>query len=68
MVTVKELIKYLQEQPQDRLVAFRCCSEQCLLELQDIEEEELCIAREDGWIQNRRPDKPTQYYLVFPGN
>lgn len=67
-ITVAELIIFLQTQPQDALVAYKRYSEQCLLEVEDIEVEELCQARPDGWIQNCRPDISSQMYLVFPGN
>lgn len=67
-MTISELIAYLQEQPQDLQVAYRLYSEQCLLDVSHIEILELCEARPDGWIQNKRPDKPTQTYLMFPGN
>lgn len=67
-MTVKELIEYLQKQPQDIQVVYSLFSEQCLMELKDIEIEELGEPRPDGWVHNKRPDKPTQTYLVFPGN
>ena len=65
---VLELIKFLETQPQDIEVAIEMYSEQCLLDVKDIEIQELCVARDDGWIQNKRPDMETQEYLVFPGN
>ena len=65
---VSELIEFLQKQPQDLLVAYRCFSEQCLMETNEIEIKKLCEARPDGWIQNGRPDKEAHEYLVFPGN
>jgi hypothetical protein len=67
-MTVAELIKFLQEQPQEIQVAYRCYSEKCLLDLNDIVLARLCEPRPDGWIQNKRTDMPTQVYLVFPGN
>lgn len=67
-MTVAELISYLQMQPQDLQVAYRCCSEQALLEAEEIKITEACEPRPDGWIQNKRPDKTTQEYLMFPGN
>lgn len=67
-MTVKELIKFLQMQSQDLPVAYRCCSEQVLLEIKDIIVIDLCQPRADGWIQNRRPDMATSPYLLFPGN
>lgn len=65
---VSELISFLQTQPQDLLVVYRCCSEHVELEAKDINVRELCLPRADGWIQNKRPDSPTQEYLCFPGN
>ena len=67
-MTVAELIAFLQAQPQDLPVAYRCCSEQLLLEPDDIRIEEACKPRPDGWIQDKRPDKEAQTYLLFPGN
>lgn len=67
-MTVAELICYLQTQPQDAHVAYRRYSEQCALEAKDIDVEDLCEARPDGWIQDARKDMPTQRYLFFPGN
>lgn len=67
-MTVSELIEFLKRQPQDIKVAFCRYSEQCLLKAEDIETKELCHPREDGWIQDRRPDMETETYLVLPGN
>ena len=67
-MTVKELIAFLQTQPQDLQVAYRLFSEFCLLEPEHIGVDSLCPPRPDGWVACRRPDKPTQEYLVFPGN
>lgn len=67
-MTVRELIEFLQMQPQDLQVCYGLYSEQCLLEANDIRISEDCVARADGWIQNKRPDMPTQTYLRFPGN
>ena len=67
-MTVARLIAFLQTQPQDLEVAFQQYSEQRLMTLCDIETLEACEPRPDGWIQNKRPDKPTQTYLLFPGN
>lgn len=68
MSTVADLIKYLEQFPQDIQVAIEMYSEQYLLEFDQIVLEELCEPRSDGWVQNKRPDMPTQKYLVFPGN
>ena len=67
-MTVRELIELLQTKPQDLPVAYQIFSEQCLLEADDIRIRALCIPREDGWVADSRPDKPTREYLVFPGN
>ena len=67
-MTVAELIDFLQTQPQDLRVAYYLHSEQCLMEMRDIGTLEACEPRPDGWIQDKRPDKPTQTYLLFPGN
>ena len=65
---VKELIEFLQKQPQDLPVAYKCCSEQSMLEAEEICIEELCNAMVYGWVANKRPHKETTLYLVFPGN
>jgi hypothetical protein len=67
-MNVAELIEYLKQQPQDMQVAIKMYSEQVLLEAKNIEVHNLCEPRPDGWIQDKRPDKPTRKYLVFPGN
>lgn len=68
MKTVRDLIEHLKTLPQDLPVGFRCFSEQCLLKFDDIKIEELCEPRNDGWIQDKRPDMPSRPYLIFPGN
>ena len=67
-MTVSELITFLQTQDQTLEVCFSQFSEQALLQPQDITVKKLGLARPDGWIQNERPDKPSQDYLSFPGN
>lgn len=68
-MTVAELIDFLKTQPQDLLVAYRLYSEQTLMEKEEIVIAEFCLPRAmDGWIQDKRPDKPSQPYLLFPGN
>jgi hypothetical protein len=67
-MTVAELIAYLQTQPQDLLVAYRMYSEQVLLEEGNVFIGTFCQPRNDGWVPDARPDKPTQRYLVLPGN
>lgn len=65
---VKELVAFLKSQPQDIPVAYRLYSEYCLLEANDINVMTLCLPRPDGWVHSARPDKPTQDFLVLPGN
>ena len=67
-MNVGELIKFLKKQSKDLPVAIRMCSEQLLLEASDIRIAELCEPRPDGWVQDKRPDKPSIKYLLFPGN
>lgn len=67
-MTVSELITYLQTFPNDIQVAYKMFSEQCLLKADEIYVNELCEPRQDGWIQNKRSDKPKIKYLIFPGN
>lgn len=65
---VKELIEFLKTIDHNLDVAYKIFSEQCLLELDDIEIKELCEARSDGWIHDFRKDKPSRKYLVLAGN
>lgn len=67
-MTVSELIVFLQKQPQELQVAVKMYSEQCVIGADEIKIEELGVLRADGWVHNKRSDKPTQMYLVFPGN
>jgi hypothetical protein len=67
-MTVSELIEFLKTQPQDLPVAYAIYSEYALLESEDIVVRGLCLPREDGWVASKRPDRPSQQYLVFPGN
>ena len=65
---VSELISFLEKQPADLTVVYTLYSEQCVLEADDIVIETMCAPRADGWVQDLRPDMPSQTYLVFPGN
>lgn len=65
---VSELIEFLKAQQQDLDVIYRCCSEACMLEACDIYIGEQCEPRPDGWVANKRPDKPSRTYLILPGN
>ncbi len=65
---VYELIEFLKKQPQHLDVAYCCYSEAKILIENEIKVEELCVDRADGWVPNRRPDRATKQYLLFPGN
>ena len=67
-MTVAELIEYLKDQPQDLQITYDCFSERCLLEATDIRLIEAALPRNDGWVHDKRTDKPFQSYLAFPGN
>jgi hypothetical protein len=67
-MTVKELIMLLQTYPSNLQVAYTCCSEQVVLQAKEIQIMNLCHPRPDGWVQNERPDMPTEQYVLFPGN
>lgn len=67
-MTVAELIEFLKTQPQDLRVAHGMYSEAALLTTAGIHVEEWCVARPDGWIHWIRNDKPSESYLMFPGN
>ncbi len=68
MTTVAELIAFLKKQPKDLIVVHGMYSEQLILDLNKINIKEHCLPRTDGWVQNKRPDMPSQPYLVLPGN
>ena len=65
---VSQLIEYLKEFPQELDVVFRCFSESRIINKEDITIKTLSVEREDGWVHDERPDKPTKNYLQFPGN
>ena len=65
---VKDLIEFLKGQPQDVYVAYTIYSEQCLLEVDDIQLADCREPRPDGWVHHQRPDMPTTRYLLFPGH
>ncbi len=65
---VKDLIEFLHLQPQDIEVGIAMYSEYQILNFDEIKVVEHCQPRPDGWIQWKRPDMPTQFYLMFPGN
>ena len=67
-MTVGELIAKLETYPKHLPVAYRLFSEQVLLEAEQLEIREACLPRPDGWVENKRPDKPSREYLMFPGN
>ena len=65
---VKELKEYLETLDPEMPVAYTQYSENTTLSMEDLEIKELCEARNDGWVAEKRPDKPSLPYLVFPGN
>lgn len=65
---VRDLVKVLGAYPQDLDVVYGHYSEQLLLEVGDIKTGEFCFPRLDGWVQDKRDDKPFQEYLVLPGD
>lgn len=65
---VSELIEFLKTQPQDLQVAYLKYSEQFLLAADEIEIKICGEPRADGWIHDKRDDKPQQTYLMLPGN
>lgn len=67
-LTVKELIEFLKQFDGELPVAYQMYSENCLLDTDSIAVCQLQSPRPDGWVGNKRPDKPTIDYLVFPGN
>jgi len=67
-MNVAELIEFLKTQRQDLQVIYRCCSENAVLEENEICVGEACEPRPDGWVANKRPDKPAKQYLILPGN
>lgn len=64
-MTVLELISILSAMPPDLLVAADKFSEQVLLEKDGLVLVEACNPREDGWVHDKRPDKPTRLYLCI---
>ncbi len=67
-VTVADLIEWLQAQDPKMRVVFQMYSEQCLLELEQLDVQRLGVARPDGWVHDWRADKAAETYVVFPGN
>lgn len=67
-MTVADLIEFLKTQPQELPVISRMYSDYDLLKSDEIEVVEMCLPREDGWVQYKREDMPSQKYLCFPGN
>ena len=67
-MNVSELKKILDKYPDDMMIVYNLFSEQCLLTEENIGIKELSLPRPDGWVENKRPDKESRTYLVFPGN
>jgi hypothetical protein len=64
-MNVRQLVAFLQTQNQDMPVATQLYSEYCVLETGHINIRELCEARPDGWVHNKRPDEIAIPYLVI---
>lgn len=64
-MNVADLIKILKTYPQDMVVVVPEYSERCILERSDIHLDEACPPRDDGWVQNKRPDVESVVYLVI---
>jgi len=67
-MNVKELKELLSKLPDDMKIAHTMYSEQELLNEDDFSIFEGCSPRDDGWIQNSRPDKEKEIYLLIRGN
>ena len=67
-MTVADLIQFLQTHPKDMPILFRQYSDYTILQEDQICIEEHGLPRSDGYVPSQRPDKPSQKYLVFPGN
>lgn len=67
-MTVADLIELLKTFPQDLPVAYSLYSEQVMLVREDITVKLCQPERNDGWVHDARPDKPSVPYLMFPGN
>ena len=65
---VGSLIKLLQTYPEDTDVIYSLYSEYTILKAEDIYLIEAGEPREDGWVSEARPDKPSPQYVCFPGN
>lgn len=64
-MTVAELIELLKKHPQDLQVIIPCCSEYVIFGEKSPQVVDKCIARPDGWVEEKRSDKPTQKYLLI---
>lgn len=60
---VYELIEALKDMPQDLEIVIPKYSENCTFDKEDLELVELCEARPDGWVHDKRPDKTVYEYL-----
>lgn len=67
-MTVSDLIRKLGEYDPSLPVCYRCFSEYLELEAKDITTQWLQPPRADGWVHDKRPDKPAIEYVAFPGN
>lgn len=68
MMTVGELIKYLETFDPALPCCFQQHSDWTELETFHITVEDLQSHRGDGYVGSRRPDRPSVKWLTFPGN
>lgn len=64
-MTVKDLINLLHTFPPELTVIRSKWSEAVLLEPSDVGLAKACWPRPDGWVENARPDKAKQEYLLL---
>lgn len=67
-MNVRELIAHLQTFDPELPICYEEFSEYTELEAGFIKVRALQPPRGDGYVAHARPDKPTQLWLVFPGN
>lgn len=60
---VRDLIRCLEALDQELEVVTPLYSEHLLLEADQIKVKEFCETRNDGWVEDARPDKQTKKYV-----
>ena len=64
-MTVADLIKYLQKQPQNLPVVFSVGDQQAMAQLDCLGIEDMCYPDRDGFIADERPFAKTRPCLVL---